>query len=696
MELKHKTAKERRYCNYGKYEIFVSGEACEARIAVGYTPAGTVAEHVKISFKKSGKLYNFSDFARIERGYVKLHNAANYIMKMELTDGPAEFSSAEITITLSKHGVEITTDGEEKGYTAVFTGEFIFGTGDSVSAVCLDRIGNDVRSALGPATSKIDDALFDRESDRALRIASLGERRIRYDFEKQRYVFEAKESLRIWAEERVLETRFAIPYKPINKKNTFPTPPAGWMTWYAVAWDSSEQVVLENTQKLKELFGEYGANSVWVDWEWCHTTFWNAEANPEIHFFSPDKNRYPNGLGSVAEKIKEAGFTPALWIGPTNEPAKTNIIEENPDLIYADLLTWCGKYFYDLTSEKYLKEFLPKAFKQVKEWGFEAVKWDCLPSTLEYADLFHENLSDPSFSSEDALHRVIQTGRDCLGEDFYMMSCSGEWDREVLFAMDIFDGGRINADIHGWEGFVENFVERIPRFYPMHNNTFYCDPDNLIVRPEHNTYEQAVTRATFYSLLGMPITIGDDLCDLPEDRADIIRRALPPLDIRPMDLRETEFADSKAVTNLHICKPFGEWNVVQVSNLLEEAKTVDVDFDTELHLEDGEYLVYDYWNHKFLGTYTDEITLSLPASGTVVLAFHKKNGKRQILSTSRHISQGGFDLVDVYEDETGVIGGCSKVVANEPYVITYYNPNTETTTEKTILSDVTGEIEWSV
>ena len=70
--------------------------------------------------------------------------------------------------------------------------------------------------------------------------------------------------------------------------------------------------------------------------------------------------------------------------------------------------------------------------------------------TLMRTDEYHTSLSDPSISSEDALCRIIGIARETLGEDFYMLSCSGEFDREILCAADLFDAARIGGDVFTW------------------------------------------------------------------------------------------------------------------------------------------------------------------------------------------------------------------------------------------------------
>ncbi len=697
MEKMYKIAQEpeNRYCNYFDYAVQLRGEHTSLKIDGIYVPNGCIAHNIELSFQKGEIIYSMTDFQDVKVEYERIWNGADCKLKISLKNGPCDFTSAEIRIIVNRDGICITTDSEENGFIALFSGELLFGDTSCLQAVCFERMGQDIRSAYGPAASKIDDALFHRETDCALHIESK-KSRIRYDFGKEAYCFTACTKLQIHVEEHVFANRFHIKYKGINKKNTFPTPPAGWMTWYAVKFDACETAVLENARKQQELFADYGANTIWVDWEWYHSAFNAEDDNPEIHYFSPDPVRYPHGLKFVSDKIRDLGFIPALWVGPTNETALTDYMKQNEYSVYADKVTWCGRYFYDITREEYLREFIPKAFRQVKEWGYEAVKWDCIPISLEYADIFHGYLTNPTLSSEQAFRQVVEIARGTLGNDFYMLSCAGEWDRAVLFASDMFDAARIGGDIFSWEEFKTNFLERVMRLYVYHNNTIYCDPDNLVIRPEYNSYDQAITRASLISLLGLPLTLGDDLRELESDRVEIIRRALPPLDIRTMDIRESHLCSDRLIVNLQIAKEFAEWNVVQVANLLTEEKSIVVDFDKDLHLESGNYLVYDYWKHQFLGEMDSNIVLSLPACGSCVLAIHLVKGQKQVVSTSRHISQGGFDLIKLWTDDNGALHGRSNMVKDEPYVITVYDPDIKDVFDYSVYPKYTGEADWVI
>ena len=612
-------------------------------------------------------------------------------LTLNLADGPEAMPEAWVSFYLTRDGIQVTAT-EENGYTPVFQGTLFWGKDPehSTFAVSLERPDFGLRAACGPAVSKWDDALLDRADGSLLH---LEQSRLAWSWELGQYTFTAPKSFRLQIKPRYFEDRFQVPYKTLSKKQ-YPTPPAGWMTWYAVKFDACEEAVLENTRLQKELLGDYGADTVWVDWEWYHAGF-RKDVKPGVHFFQPDPEKYPHGMDYVAEKIKEAGFIPALWIAPTHEPVETDFIKENPDTILLDTCMWCGRFMYDITNPTFLKEYLPKAIAQVPKWGYEALKWDVLPYTLIWVDRIHQKLYDPECSTYDAYRRCMQMARDIVGEDFYMLSCSGNNDRYVLSAGDVFDGARIGGDIFTWEEFKRSLIERVLRVYPYHNTLLYCDPDNLVLRPEFNDLNQARTRATIVSLLGLPATFGDDLRELPEDRVELLRRSLPTLDVHPMDMREQILEKDEIIVNLVVNRPFETWNVAGVLNLHEEQKEITVDLAKDLGLEDGEYLIHEYWTDTFYGTVRGSLTVTLPACGCAALAVRKKTGKLQLVTTNRHLTQGAAELVDM-KLENGKLCGVSKVVKGDAYTLKAYDPATGNLVEKTIIPEETGELSWTM
>ena len=555
----------------------------------------------------------------------------------------------------------------------------------STFAACLDRKGGDMRVADGPGASIMDNALFDRLSDTAVEITGPSELRLSFDWDRKTYRFAANtgsrvltRSVRFRIHRNYYETKFGVPYRPVTGETQFKTPPVGWMTWYAVKFDASEETVLENARWQAEHLKPFGADCLWVDWEWYHSRIGSVNEHPDIDTFSPDPRRYPNGLKHVSDEIRSLGLVPALWIGATNDPNRNRMLQEHPEWIMAEEAAWCGRWWIDPSHPDVVGTYIPAVFRQLLEWGYEAFKWDCIPISLQMADKYHDRFARRVKSSEQALRDVIRAAREVIGPERYLMSCSGQGFRDISLAIDTFDGGRIGGDIFGWDEYIEQAVRRVFRYLCFNNILFYADLDNVVVRGEYNTFEQARSRVSFSGLTGTPVTFGDRLPELEEERVDLLKRIIPVMDLHPMDLDAHEQSADTVVMNLLVARPFETWNVVDVFNTTDTATHVRLDLCCDLHLDtdaDNGYLVYDYWDRTFLGRVTGVLDLELPPHGSRVLSFRSELERPQIVSTSRHIGQGAQDLIAVEWDEKALrLSGRSRVVQGDPYRISLHIP----------------------
>lgn len=536
-----------------------------------------------------------------------------------------------------------------------------------------DRV---LRAACGPAVASCDDALFDRLTDRALEFRSAGSFRVRYDWEAESYRFDYVNGLDFGREftfcvhEEFCRRRFNIPYAPICKSHGFETPPAGWMSWYALQFDTCARNVLENAEKLVELFGLWSEKlCCWVDWEWNHNS-WTATGIPGVDCFHPRRDAYPDGLAPVAAKIRELGVIPALWVGPTNDGDRIADYREHPDWVLGEKKEWCGRYWIDPTHPEVLKEYIPAVFRQVLDWGFRMIKWDCLPATLNACDDFHDRFFDRTRPTDAAVRDLIRAARETVGPECYMLSCSGETERDICFAMDQFSAARISGDVFSWEKFLTSAVERIFHCYVWHNVVLYADADNLVLREEFNSMAQARSRVSFYGLAGLPITMGDDLRTLPPERCELLRRILPTADIHPMDLSRKQRGSDYSVLNLAVCRRFGSWNVAAVTNFTAEPLRLSLQFGADLQLDCGRgrrYAVCDYWNRRFLGVFGESLPLEIPAFDTAVLRITPLDDVPEIVFTSRHLTQGAVELRDVRRSEEGALSGTALCVPGEEW-----------------------------
>lgn len=590
--------------------------------------------------------------------------------------------NASITFKITTKGVTLFNGGEGTA-SVLYAGLIRWGDHSQreTMAVNLSGANRTLRSAYGPAASIYDNALFDRDTDSALVFETSGKFRLKYDWENDCYAFSMNtmgwdfaRALTIRVEKDVYARKFDVEYKKVNPNSTFKTPPVGWMTWYAVQFKASEKTVLENTEWQKKNLKKYGADTVWVDWEWYHRNF-TSMGGDDHDMYHPDPISYPHGLKYVAEKIEEAGFTPALWIGPTSDPSENEMIKKYPDAVLARKPLWCGQYHMDVTNPHFLEEMLPKMVRQAPEWGYKAIKWDCLPNTTTNCDEHKENRYDQSISSREAMMNMFRKAREILGKDYYMLYCAGVSERDMDLACSVFDAARIGGDIFRWEEFISQCVDKVYKYYMLHTVVCNNDPDNVVIREEFNTLDQAVTRAALVSLMGLPFTLGDNLPDLPEERVEILRRSIPPIPAHPMDIRTGRSDQETVIINLNVERPDLAYNVVDIVNLATVDRTIPMSFTGELGLDEGAYHVYDYWNRQYLGCMTDGFRADLRGCASRIFAVHKAEGRPQMLSTSRHISQGVLDVLNVaYDEDAKKLYGTSKVIGGEAYEIVVWAP----------------------
>ncbi len=523
------------------------------------------------------------------------------------------------------------------------------------------------RAGYGTACTALDDMLFELSTDRGLIVDGVCGKRFCFNRATKRYEINAsvqeKASLRL--EEKLYERRYKICYAPINKNATFQKPPVGWMTWYALKFEVNEARVLQNTKWLHENLNRYGVDTVWIDWEWCHDS--GVADN-----LKPDAIRYPNGLRYLTEQIKRFGLVPSLWIGFSTERSENDYMRAHPEILLTDDDPfWCGDYFFDFSHPTYLNEYLPMALRQVDAWGFEGVKFDTLAPGIRAHERHHEKMHRPELTTKEVYRNVVSKTREVLGKDRYLLSCCAIQDSDILWACELFDAARIGADVFAWEEFVENAVKRTMRYYPFHNVVFYNDADCVIAREEFGTMEQLKSRTAFVSMLGLPVTLGDDLPELPAERVEILRRSIPALDIHTMDFGRTEQRDvmltALAVDTEVLC-----YHLVSVFNTTDTPKTETVSLDA-LGIETETPIAYEYYSGELQEGKC--LTAVLKPFETKIYAIREKTDTPQIVSTSRHVTQGVIELKrTVWNEDECTLSISSELVGQDLYTVSIRVP----------------------
>lgn len=665
------------FFNFGKYSVDFDTEKLSFKVMSDLPGVGCFVSDAQLTFQNmSHEPLAVEEFASYHDSEVL--GLEDFCWCRTYTGGPYYTPELWIGIRIGLNGVRFFCNG--RAFVRV-QGRFNWGADPANATFSIRKDSEDsvFGTASGPVTAAGDDALFDRLTDRLLVYSTAGDINTHYCWEENCYRFDFVNGLDYGREldfrivENFCADKFHVPYAPISYKHGFDTPPVGWMTWYAIQFKACEKLVLENGKRFMERFGDYTDKCVmWVDWEWCHSC-WDGRGEG-CDIFNPRKEPYPRGLKALSDDLRQMGMIPALWSGATNDGQKNALMQEHPEWVLAQMPMWCGQWWVDPSHPGVVEEYIPAIFRKIQEWGFEMIKWDCLPGSLEVYSKFHHRFHDPSISPNTALRQLVAAARKVVGDKVYMLSCAGDSLRDICNSMDIFDAARIGGDIFSWDSFVDQGLDRIFHTYPWHNTAFYVDADNLVLRTEFNNLQQARTRVSIYGLAGLPVNVGDSMDDLDEERIFMLQRLMPVLSIHPGGLDSRRHGREIQLTNLAIARPYGKWNVVGVTNLTNEKRSYSLDFVGQFRLPKGRYGVYDFWNGEFLGVFSGKVELELAAFDTRVLRITPVNDEMPtVVSTSRHITQGGYELLALKKDGKS-LKGTIRCNRKEPCRITLLLP----------------------
>ena len=493
---------------------------------------------------------------------------------------------------------------------------------------------------LGDAETPLADARFDTENDRL----TLSNGRVIENY--------YRDSLHI---------RF---YSPIEK-SVFPLPPSGWCSWYFYYQEISSDEILRNAEWISRNLMDFGARVVQIDDGWQG----RGHGGGDNRDWTTIDERFPGGMKNLASQIRKLGLTPGLWLAPHGQ-SNRSVVKNNPGvfLLQHDTSaskTWEGLYLVDPSTPS-AHSYLQSLFTTLSKWGYDYFKIDGQPVVLDEYGKKHDLFAHPSANSDSLYRSTLMSIRSAIGGNRYLLGCWGI----PLQGSGIMNGSRTGGDVVlGWSGFREALSTTM-KWYFLHNFVWYCDPDVMLLRSPLSL-DQARAWATLFGMTGQALMASDRLPDLPDERVEILRSVFPAVDIRPLDLfpshRDKHIWDLK-VNHLH--EPY---DVVAAFNFDEDRVRSTFIGWKDLGLEEGALIhVFDFWNKEYLGAWEKGIALTIPPTSCRVLSLVPVRRSIQLVSTSRHITQGWVDVESASFDSVALIyRGTSRVVGKIPYELRF-------------------------
>jgi hypothetical protein len=457
-------------------------------------------------------------------------------------------------------------------------------------------------------------------------------------------------------------------YRPLDKSR-FPLPPSGWCTWYYYYNRINADEVKRNTDWIAANLKDFGAQYVQIDDGW--QGLGGRDGGRDWSHVNPD--RFPQGMAELAAYIKSAGLNPGLWLAPHGQSNPT-VVRDNPVTFLLETNgqtasdTWEGRFLLDPTTPQ-AHRYFRDLFQRLAGWGYDYFKIDGQPIVVDEYRAKKQFMNTPSDDAPALYRGTLADIRAVIGPDRYLLGCWGI----PLEGAGIMNGSRTGGDIVlGWGGF-NVALQATLRYYFLHNIVWYCDPDVMVVRSPL-TLDQARAWATLQGLTGQALMSSDRLTDLSPERVELLKRVYPATDIRPMDLFPVE--RNKRIWDLKINHLGRNYDVVGVFNFNEHQAERTLLSWKELGLPaDRPVHVFDFWNAEYLGAWRGGLSVPAAPTSCRVLTLVPCEDRIQLISTSRHITQGWVDLLDTSANASGTQQrGTSRIVRNDPYEIRFAFP----------------------
>ncbi|HLZ70925.1 MAG TPA: alpha-galactosidase [Dehalococcoidia bacterium] len=373
-----------------------------------------------------------------------------------------------------------------------------------------------------------------------------------------------------------------------------PRAPSGWCSWYFYWNRVSEADVLQNLAALRR---ERGAvELVQIDDGWQSTTGDWLTAN----------ERFPSGMAALAGRIREAGFTPGLWLAPLVLHKDSQTFREHPDWAIRNrdgsvrfLQTWLGECAALDCTHPEARAWLRKVIgTAVTTWGYPYLKLDALVFAAQEDARYHE----PNTTAAMNLRRGLEVCREAAGEETFILGCTCPFGP----AIGLVDAMRVGPDVDAlWfngerPSAFQSLRMTLPRWF-MHRRFWRNDPDCLVARDRADlTLVETRTLATGIAISGGNAMLSDDLAALSPERRALAESVLPPYGVaaRPVDLLERELP---RLFSFEQEAPRQGRRVVALFNWEDEPQAIAIDF-AQLGVPAGQgQHVFEFWERLYRG-----------------------------------------------------------------------------------------------
>jgi len=374
--------------------------------------------------------------------------------------------------------------------------------------------------------------------------------------------------------------------------------PTGWCSWYcfgpavtATAVVNNLKAIQDNKLPLKYVQIDDGYQAAMGDWLDTGTAF-------------------QGGIKNVLQQIRDAGFEPAIWVGPFIAEENSRVFKEHPDWfikdeagqpLRSDRVTFggwrCGPWYAVDGTHPEAQRHLENVFRTMREqWGCTYFKLDANFWGAMHGGRFH----DPKATRVEAYRRGMEAVLRGAG-DAFILGCN----HPLWPSLGLIHGARSSNDTsRSWECFTNTARETFHRNW-QNGVLWWNDPDCILLSGNLPEDVFRFHATAIYASGGMLLS-GDNLARLEPERMEMLRKLLPPTRM-PAAFADASFRIGKIALD--------EKTVLCLFNWEDKPQTLTVPLQQPSR-------IHDFWTGKKLGTHEGAYTVAdmPPHSAQLLLA----------------------------------------------------------------------------
>ena len=700
--------------------LSVMSNAAQAPTNIAAAPSLSL-DHTQFVIRYDGRA--------IFNGKVKVTPSSTINLKSNVEEKPNGVITQRITLSAGD-GATITLDGTVDGSNEAFAAEL-----DTPAQKTFKL----VRNSVGPANNLRNNAIYDRNRDWSL--AGDGDSTTKILFESgrdNRHIFH-------WSVSgKEITLTFRPSYYQKHKNLTYFQPwnysvwkgsVAGWCSWWAYFSDVHEQDV----EQISKIFGaklkDFGYDTIQID-----DGYQSSNGGLPENWLKTNE-KFPGGLRHLSELISKEGLQPAIWLNV--HFGDEGFVKSHLDWFIKDedgkphKGPWID-YGLDGSNATAVDSVVRPTYQSLHSMGWKYFKVDALRHLL-YDSSYpaKQYFTKKGIKLEDAYRSYLSAIRQEIGPDRYMLACWGVLPEVIGIA----NGCRLGGD-----GFGPSTLQQ----YTSWNNVVWRnDPDHCDIKPNDHKSGKTLDgeeriRPVLVSMAGAQLLLSDKP-EVYENDANLegVKRSSPILFTLPGQLNDYDPTKTDHLkqglrnTNggaqsgpidadqqgevcpwwmLDIAQPYEAWTVLTHMNWHDKPMGQETVKFSDLGLDDSQYSVFEFWSKKYVGDFKGKFTAkAVDPKDVAVYAIRKTLNRPQILSTSRHISQGAVDLYNVaWHEQALKLSGTSHIIRKDRYsiyvrvpegyevknaVVSGYRPDVridERLTEVSIVPDKTGDATWQI